>query len=105
MGTMAANFERLCETLQQEVGMLHANLQGLESRIELLERRSEQALQGPAFQALLQHSPHCATEAAAEPFRFISAPQICHPALVSSPRVVSAQPQCAGSPPLSSRRR
>jgi len=92
--TMAASVERLRETLQQEVGILHVNLQSAESRIKLLERRSEQALQGPTSQALLQQSPRSVAEAVVEPPRLISAPQSCRPALVSSRGVAPS----AGSP-------
>jgi len=96
--TMAASVDRIRETLQHEVDVLHKNLLVVESRFKLLERQSEQALQIPISQALLQQSPRCAAEAAAEPPRFISAPQSRHPALVPSRGVAMAQPQGAGSP-------
>jgi len=96
--TMAASVDRLRETLQHDVGILHANLHSVESRVKLLERPPEQALQGPMSHTLLQQSPRCAAEVVAESPRFISAPQSCRPALVPSRGVASAQPQGAGSP-------
>jgi len=58
--TMAASVDRLRETLQHDVGILHANLHSVESRVKLLERPPEQALQGPMSHTLLQQSPRCA---------------------------------------------
>jgi len=104
---MAASVERLRETLQHEVGILNANFQGVESRVELLEMLSQQTPEGPVSQGLLQQSPRCATEAAVEScWRWPCAaqrhthcgPQSCCPGPVSSSSVASAQPQGAGSP-------
>jgi len=101
--TMAASVERLRETLQHEVGILCANLQGVESRVESLERQSESGLPGLSprlrtSQVALQESPRCAAETTIGSPRFISATQTCHRAMVSSRSMALPLPQGAGSP-------
>jgi len=96
--TMAASVERLRETLQHEVGILHANLQGVESRVERLEGQPELTLRNSLnyshiSQSLLQQSPRCAVEKGVGSVRHVS-----RTTPVTSRRVVLAQPQGAGSP-------
>lgn len=90
--TMEAGIEHIRETLS-------ASVQAVESRVLLLEVRSEQALHGPLSKAVLPQPPHCATKTTVEAFRLVSAPQSCCPRMASSLTLTPVhQHQRAGSP-------